>query len=147
VKIDANLQQPTAIATTLDRPIIFFDGVCGMCNAFVDLVLHADNHDTFLFAPLQGETASRMLPPLPSDPREWSLIYLDERGSHEMSDASLEIYKRIGGAWKLLSYAQIVPRVIRDPVYRVIARTRYQFFGKREACRMPSATDQARFLP
>ena len=131
----------------LEHPIIFFDGVCAMCNRFVDLILRADRREVFRFAPLQGETARALLPPLAGDPREWSMIYLDERGVHEQSDASLEVYRRLGGVWWLASLLRLVPRFVRTPVYRLIARNRYRWFGRRDSCRLPSAEEQARFLP
>ncbi len=130
-----------------EHPIIFFDGVCGMCNRFVDVILRADKAGTFRFAPIQGETARRMLPPLAEDPRAWSMVYADARGVHEQSDASLEVYRRLGGAWRLLSLARWIPRFVRNPVYRVIARNRYRWFGKRDACRIPTPAERARFLP
>ena len=129
------------------KPIIFFDGVCGMCNTFVSLVLRADRRQTFLFAPLQGTTARDLLPPLSQDAREWSLIYVDEAGVHDQSDASLEIYRRLGGLWHLLGLARILPARLRNPVYRIIARNRYRWFGKKDACRIPTAAERARFLP
>jgi len=134
-------------ATSSNKPIIFFDGVCAMCNSFVDVVIRADKKRTFRFAPLSGETAKNLLPPLSGDPREWSMLYLDERGIHDQSDASLQVYRRLGGAWWLLSLARIVPRVIRTPVYRVIARNRYRWFGRRETCRVPTDEERERFLP
>lgn len=131
----------------MTKPIIFFDGVCGMCNRFVDVMLRADRRQQFLFAPLQGETAAKMLPPLDEKPEEWSLIYLDETGTHDQFDASLEIYRRLGGMWHLLALFRHIPRSIRTPAYRVIARNRYRWFGRRDACRLPTAAERARFLP
>jgi predicted DCC family thiol-disulfide oxidoreductase YuxK len=131
----------------LTKPIIFFDGVCGMCNTFVDMILRVDKKNQFLFAPLQGETAAKLLPPLSSDPKQWSMVYLDGSGAHDQSDASLEVYRRLGGFWKVLSYAQIVPRAIRTPVYQFIARNRYRMFGVKETCRIPTASERDRFLP
>lgn len=130
----------------INKPIIFFDGVCGMCNSFVDLILRLDRKQTFLFAPLQGETARELLPPLPKDAMEWSMIYLDEAGLHDESDASLEVYRRLGGLWRVLGFLRYVPRLIRNPVYRVIARNRYRWFGKKETCRIPSKEERERFL-
>jgi len=130
----------------LQKPIIFFDSVCGMCNAFVSLVLRIDRKQTFLFAPLQGSTARDLLPPLADDAREWSMIYVDEAGTHDQSDASLEVYRRLGGIWRLLSLLRYIPRFIRNPVYRVIARNRYRWFGERDTRRVPTPTEQARFL-
>jgi len=136
-----------AMAGAIDHPIIFFDGVCNMCNRFVSLVIRADRKGVFRFAPLEGETARRLLPPLPGDPRQWSMIYLDERGLHEQSDASLQVYRRLGGwAWPL-SLFRFVPRWLRDPVYRLVARNRYRWFGRRAECRVPTPAERARFLP
>ena len=129
------------------KPVIFFDGVCGMCNAFVDLMLRADHKHIFLFAPLQGSTALAMLPPLGNDAREWSMIYVDEAGVHNQSDASLEVYRRLGGLWGMLGLLRFVPRWLRNPVYRLIAHNRYRWFGKKDACRIPSKEEQLRFLP
>jgi len=138
----------TATRTSpLEHPIIFFDGVCAMCNRFVDLVLRADRRHVFRFAPLQGATARELLPPLADDPREWSVVYLDERGIHDGSDASLEVYRRLGGVWWLPSLLRFVPRVIRRPAYRLLARNRYRWFGRRDRCRVPSPEEKARFLP
>ena len=131
----------------MDKPIIFFDGVCGMCNRFVDIMLRFDRRQQFLFAPLQGETAGKLLPPLSDEPEEWSLIYLDETGTHDQFDASLEIYRRLGGLWGVLALLRYVPRRIRNPFYRIIARNRYRWFGRRDACRIPTAAERQRFLP
>jgi predicted DCC family thiol-disulfide oxidoreductase YuxK len=128
------------------KPIIFYDDVCVMCNGFVNLILNADRRGQFLFAPLGGPTSRALLPPLPADPGQWSMVYVDESGIHDQSDASLEVYRRLGGFWWLLSLARYCPRWLRDPVYRVIARNRYRWFGKRETCRLPSVEESARFL-
>lgn len=118
-----------------------------MCNSFVDLIIRVDRKKQFLFAPLQGETAKKMLPPLSDDAREWSMIYLDERGVHDQSDASLEVYRRLGGIFWPLSLALYLPRALRTPLYRLIAENRYRLFGKKDACRIPTAEERARFLP
>ena len=130
-----------------EKPIIFFDGVCAMCNSFVNFALRIDRREQFLFAPLQGSTARELLPLLSDDPTEWSMIYLDERGIHDQLDASLQVYRRLGGLWTVLSLLRFVPRPIRNGAYRVIARNRYRWFGRREACRLPSVAERQRFLP
>ena len=137
----------TTTRGTSEPPIIFFDGVCGMCNRFVDLILKIDDKEVFRFAPIQGETAKQMLPQLSEAPQEWSMFYLDERGIHKESDAFLEIYRYLGGAGGFLSLLRLVPRGIRDFVYRTVARNRYRWFGQREACRLPSPEEEDRFLP
>ena len=138
-----NEPQPTRDGS----PIIFFDGVCAMCNTFVNLALRIDRRKIFLFAPLQGSTARELLPPLSDDPREWSMIYLDERGIHDQLDASLEVYRRLGGPWFFLSLLRYIPHFIRDPLYRILARNRYRWFGRKEQCRIPTEAERQRFLP
>lgn len=140
----------TATASATDpspRPIVFFDGVCAMCNASVSLLLRADRRGVFLFAPIQGSTARARLPRLSADPRDWSLIYVDEAGVHEQSDAALRISRRLGGWWGVLALARFIPRWLRDPAYRLIARNRYRWFGRHDACRVPREEERARFLP
>jgi predicted DCC family thiol-disulfide oxidoreductase YuxK len=140
------LQENLLSEAGVTKPIIFYDDVCVMCNGFVNFILNVDRRQQFLFAALGGETSQKILPPLPVDPGEWSMIYVDESGIHDQSDASLEVYRRMGGVWWLLSLARFVPRWIRNPAYRVLARNRYRWFGKRDTCRLPTAEEKARFL-
>ncbi len=130
-----------------EHPIIFFDGVCGMCNGFVDIIIRADIKGVFRFAALQGETAKEILPAQSKESNDWSMIYVDDRGVHDQSDASLEIYRRLGGLWTILGLARLIPRCIRTPAYRVIARNRYRWFGQRDACRSPTKSEKEWFLP
>lgn len=129
------------------RPVVFFDGACGVCDRFVDLLVRLDRRGALHLAPLQGETARDLLPPLASDHREWSVVYLDERGVHRESEAVIEIARRLGGVWELAAFARIVPRFARDAAYRTFARHRDRWFGRRETCRIPSPEERARFLP
>ena len=131
------------------KPILFFDGVCGLCNRFVDLMLKADSRGQFLYAPLQGETAQRMLGPKDrvqaGDPH--SFVFLEKDKRYEQSSAVLLALRRLGGAWRLIAMLYVFPRPVRDFVYRIVARNRYRWFGKREVCRMPSPKEQEWFLP
>jgi predicted DCC family thiol-disulfide oxidoreductase YuxK len=129
------------------HPIIFFDGECGLCHRFVNFVCKADKKAVFRFAPLQGETAKAILPPGPTDPGQWSIVYLDEHGLYRRSDAALEVCRRLGGWWKLWYLFVLVPRPLRDALYRLIAHNRYRWFGKREVCRLPTPGERERFLP
>jgi predicted DCC family thiol-disulfide oxidoreductase YuxK len=128
-------------------PIVFYDGDCGMCTQSVDLILRADRRNVFWFAPLQGETARELLPPLPADPAQWSMVLVDEAGIHRESDAALRICRRLPGAWRLLGLLLLVPRFLRDGVYRLVARNRYRVFGRKDSCRIATAAERARFLP
>ncbi|NJR69062.1 MAG: DUF393 domain-containing protein [Synechococcales cyanobacterium CRU_2_2] len=130
-----------------NQPIVFFDGECVMCNGFVDLLLAIDTPAKLRVAPLQGTTAQALLPPLPHDSEQWSIYYLDERGLFYQSEAVVQILRRLGGLWSVLSLGGTIPRPARDAVYRFVARNRYRLLGKRGTCRMPTAAEQARFLP
>ncbi|NEQ96414.1 MAG: DUF393 domain-containing protein [Cyanothece sp. SIO2G6] len=130
-----------------DRPIVFFDGECVMCNRFVDLLLELDPKGMMAIAPLQGDTAKQLLPALPPNRENWAIYYLDETGLYSQSDAALRISQRLGGGWSLLSSFLIVPQPIRDGFYRLVARNRYQIMGRYSTCRTPSDKDRERFLP
>jgi len=131
-----------------DRPIVFFDGVCGLCNRFVDWVITRDGRGHFVFAPLQGSTARAMgVEPRTADPALWSIVLVDGSGVRERSDAVLLIATELGGVYRLATTLRWIPRPLRDWLYDRIARRRYRFFGKREACRMPSEAERDRFLP
>lgn len=130
-----------------DHPIIFFDGVCGLCNSFVDIIFKADKKGVFRFSPLQGETAKKYLSKQPEEPGEWSIVYIDENNIYEQSDATLTILERLGGIWGLLSIFSFLPRGFRNYIYRFVAVNRYKIFGKRDTCRIPTEEEKARFLP
>jgi predicted DCC family thiol-disulfide oxidoreductase YuxK len=128
-------------------PILFFDGVCHLCNGFVDFVLSVEEDEEVRFAPIQGETASKLLDDLPDDPEGWSIVLLDDAGVHQASDAVLRLLMHMGGVWRLFGICFVIPRLLRDCVYRWIARNRYTWFGQRNACRVPDPDVEDRFLP
>ena len=126
-------------------PVVYFDGYCGLCNGFVDFVLARDRRRRFRFAPLQGTTATaRFGAPGDVDP---TTILLEDSGTvYERSTAALRIITDLGGVWRLAGILRLVPRFIRDAIYDWIARHRYGWFGKRDACRLPSPEERAVFL-
>jgi len=128
-------------------PVIFFDGVCGLCNRFIDFVIARDPAAVFRFAPLQGETARERLPE--SDIRDINTMVLwEEQGVFRKSTAAARILIRLGGVWRIVGGAlRLVPRPLRDAGYWLVARYRYAIFGKKETCRIPAAAERARFLP
>lgn len=129
------------------KPIVFFDGECVMCNGFVDLLLQIDPSGKLAIAPLQGQTASQLLPPLPADREDWSIYFKSGTHLYQQSDAFLQVCQRMGGPWLVFCLAWLVPRPLRDGIYRIIARNRYRLFGRRSTCRTPSAQEESRFLP
>ena len=131
----------------MTEPIILFDGVCNLCNASVQFVIRHDPQARFKFAALQSATAEKLLQNCAFDRASLDSVILVEDGHvYIESDAALRIARRLGGGWSLLAGFSIVPRPIRDAVYRLIARNRYRWFGKQESCMMPTPDLRARFL-
>ncbi|MBM3970882.1 MAG: DUF393 domain-containing protein [Planctomycetes bacterium] len=134
--------------------VLFFDGVCGLCNRFVDFVLSRDRRGAIRFAPLQGDTAARVLS------AEWraagseaqtfdTVVWLDS-SSREFyrSAAAVRVLWRLGRLWWLIGWLLwLIPRPLRDVGYRIVAANRYRLFGMKETCRLPSPAERERFLP
>ena len=132
------------------RRIVFFDGVCLLCERSVQFLLDRDRARRLCFATLQGETALGLLGEETVAALD-SIVYVveDDTGVHryEQSDAALRILRDLGGGWRVVSWLRIVPRPLRDAVYRTIARNRYRWFGKKAECRVPSPEERHRFFP
>ncbi len=129
-----------------DAPVLFFDGVCGMCNHFVDFLLRCDRNKIFLFAPLQGETAKRHLKQSDTEDLK-SIVLIVDGKTFRHSAAIVRVLCLLSPLWKLAGYALwVIPAPLRDFGYRLVARIRYRLFGKKESCRLPSAEERARFL-
>lgn len=128
-------------------PILFYDGVCGLCDGFVQWFLAHDRRGIVRLTPLQGETSRQLLGERSKDPRGWSVVLRVEGMTFRRSDAVLELTRLMGRPWSLLVLLRFIPRFLRDPLYRLVARIRYLVFGKRESCRVPSPEVAARFLP
>ena len=130
-----------------NKTIVFFDGVCGLCNRFVDFALKLDKNNVLLFSPLQGETY-QSLNKQPNTKDSFDSIVLYKSGRyHDFSNAVIEIMRSIGGIWKVAVVFYILPPFIRNAAYKFIASNRYKWFGKSETCRIPSAEERAKFLP
>ncbi len=127
--------------------IVLFDGVCNLCNGFVNFVIDRDPAGYFKFGALQSEAARPYLERFGLRPDYMDSIVLIENGRlYRDSTAALRILRRLKGLWPLLYALIVVPRPLRDAVYRWIARHRYRWFGRREQCRVPTPDLLARFL-
>lgn len=130
-------------------PILFFDGVCNLCNTAVQFIIRHDKDGKIHFASLQSAagkvaqdavlTAKGYVPD--------SLIFLDGSVYYTGSDAALHAAAYLDGGWKGLRHLRIFPRVLRDAVYGLVARSRYRLFGKRDSCMMPTPELRQRFVP
>ena len=129
------------------KPIIVFDAMCVLCSANAQFVINNDRRGHFLLASIQGEVGSAIYRKFGIDPSAPDTIVV-VTGDHALrdSDAVLSIYEGLGWPWRMLSALKIIPRVLRDPAYRLIARNRYRIFGKRETCWLPTAEQAARVL-
>ena len=125
----------------VDR-IVFYDGDCALCGGFVRWVAARDRGERLFFAPLQGETARRHGIVLSQEPAAWSLSFVAGRREYVRSDAALRAISELGGIWRLATVLLVVPRRVRDGVYRLIARNR-----PRDRCPLPSPQLERRLLP
>lgn len=131
----------------LEKPIVFFDGVCSLCNGFVDFLFRIDRHQKFQVASLQGETAkSSGIFDDQSQSMDSILVSIDGNVLQK-SNAVLKIMTTIGGVWNIAYLAYLIPRPLRDTLYSFIATNRYAWFGKKDTCRLPTPAEQQRFLP
>ena len=129
----------------LENPIIFFDGVCGLCNRAVDQMIAWDRHEKFRYAPLQGTTATEIIPE--NIKEEVDSVILYHKGSlYLKSDAAIRSFSLLGGWRKIGLAGLILPRFLRNWVYDYIARNRYKWFEKKETCRLPSPEEKKLFL-
>ncbi|AFO58868.1 thiol-disulfide oxidoreductase DCC family protein [Natrinema sp. J7-2] len=132
-----------------DGPIILFDGVCNLCNGFVQFVLPRDTEGQFRFASLQSDIGTALLAEhdLPTDDLE-SIVLIEGEDSYVKSDAVIRIARLLGGPYALLGPFRFLPRRLRDRAYDFVAARRYRWFGKKEQCAMPPADVDvsARFL-
>ncbi len=129
--------------------VIVFDGVCNLCNAWVRFVIRHDPHGHFTFAPFQGDAATELLR---QRGVQWtapasSVVLVESDRVYQESTAALRIALGLDGVWPVLARGlMIVPRPVRDAVYRCIARNRFRWFGRRDTCMVPTADVRSRFL-
>jgi len=130
-----------------DRRIVLFDGVCDLCNGFVQFIIRRDPKARFRFGALQSAEAKDLLrgSPIRAEDLE-TVVYLRNGPPLTRSTAALRILGDLGGAWPLCLVLLVVPPFIRDGVYRWIARKRYAWFGKRDTCMVPTPELRARFI-
>jgi predicted DCC family thiol-disulfide oxidoreductase YuxK len=130
------------------QAIIFFDGVCNLCNRFVNFIIRHDKKKYFLFASLQSAEATALLASHGYiSEKNLSVVLLESGKLYFRSAASLRIAKRLDGLVKLLYAFIFLPTVIRDSIYDFIASKRYGWFGRRESCMVPGEDVYDRFLP
>ncbi len=125
---------------------MLFDGTCNLCNGAVQFIVDHERGPTLKFASLQSDAAGALLgaPLPPGDPD--TVMLVEDGRTYTHSSAALRIARHLRAPWRWLVVFAIVPRFVRDAVYRWVARNRYRWFGKTETCRVPTPELRARFL-
>lgn len=140
---------PRSMSSVSDQfnNIVLFDGVCNLCSSSVQFIIKRDLKARFRFASLQSPTGQQLLEKfqLPTDAL-YSIILVQRNSFLERSDAALEIARQLTGLWPLFYVFKIVPRFLRDPIYNWISRNRYSWFGKKDACWLPTPELKGRFI-
>ncbi len=138
---------PRVAAASAPGPVVLFDGTCNLCNGAVQFVVRRDPRGRFRFAPLQSAAAQKLLAPgggLPALPD--SIVLVHQGRVRTKSGAALAIARGLRWPWPLLTVFWLVPAPLRDFVYDWIARHRHRWFGRRDACMLPTPALRARFL-
>ena len=140
----------TTSLPTEPHPVVLFDGVCNLCSASVQWIIERDPEARFRFASLQSTAARDLLAAhgvtIDQEADPDSVLLVDESGVHMHSDAALRIARGLGWPWASLHGLRFVPRFVRDAAYRLVARNRYRWFGRKDACWLPTPDLRARFL-
>ena len=131
-----------------NKKIILFDGVCNLCNSSVNYVIDQDKKDEFCFLALQSELgkALQLHLNISADNLDSIILYIPGEAYFIKSTAALKIMNSFSGVWKLMQLFMIVPKVLRDFVYDVIAKNRYKWYGKQAQCRIPTPELKSKFL-
>jgi len=138
-------------------PIVLFDGVCNLCNAAVRFIIDRDPKGAMRFASLQSDVGQELVArhaaqldsaslPSPGDDAPPTLLLVEDGRIYARSTAALRIARRLNGLWPVFGAFLAVPRSVRDPVYDFVANRRYRWFGKTDACRLPTKEEAGRFL-
>lgn len=128
------------------KRILLFDGECNFCDASVQFIIKLDPKALFQFASLQSEVGRALLKEYDVPENTDSIVFIEDDQHFTESTAALKITRNLSGLWKLFYVFVVVPKPVRDLVYRWIAKNRYKWFGKKQECMLPSPEQRKRFL-
>ena len=126
--------------------IILFDGECNFCDASVQFIIKRDPHGYFRFAALQSEVGEDLKKKHLIADKMDSVIVIDNNTVYDSSDAALAICRHLNGIWKGFYLLKVLPKPFRNSVYKIIAKNRYKWFGKKDSCTIPTPDIRNRFL-
>jgi len=129
-----------------NKTILFFDGVCNLCNALVDFVIHWDSKGEIKIASLQGSTAEQTLPERYTQVLD-TVVFHKNGKIYTKTSAVIHVLMTINPVFTPLAIFLLIPSFVRDPCYNLVAHFRYKWFGQRSTCRLPSASEKQYFLP
>lgn len=128
--------------------VIVFDGVCVLCNGWVGFLLRHDHAQRYRFAAMQSVSGRRLLAAHGLDPDDpTSFLLIEDGRAWTDTDAIRRVLIGLGGIGRTAHAIALLPRALRDPLYRLVARNRYRWFGRHDTCLLPTPQQQARFLP
>lgn len=128
------------------HPIVLFDGICNYCNSMVNFAIRNDREGRLRFAPLQSDAGRNLRKQYQVPTGVDSVVFIENDRAYYYSDAALRITRYLQGPARLLYGFMIIPRFIREPIYKWIARNRYKWFGKKDSCMIPTPEVRDRFL-
>jgi predicted DCC family thiol-disulfide oxidoreductase YuxK len=130
-----------------EKSLILFDGVCNLCNGFVNFLIVRDKKNKFQFGSLQSAKVQSILSEYQHSYNDISTVIVIENNKlYSHSTAVLKIVRKLGGAWPLLYVFIIIPKPIRDFFYKLVAKNRYRMFGKKDTCMIPTPELKAKFV-
>ena len=130
-----------------NQNIIFFDGMCNMCNNFINLIIKLDKEKKFLFSPISGKKGQEIVKSFKLKQQKIdSIILLSDNKIKVKSEAAIQIITSLNVFLKVFLILKIIPKVILDFKYDCIAKNRYRFFGKRNSCSTPKKENLSRFI-
>lgn len=132
----------------LPQPLYFFDGYCVLCSGFVQFCFRHDGDGTLKFASAQSPLGARVLDALglPTNTLDRTILLVEDNEVFSRSTAILRSLRHLRGWPRWLVPLRLVPRLIRDPIYDLIARNRYRWFGQRSTCFVPTPETRSRFI-
>lgn len=131
-----------------DKKIILFDGVCNLCDSSIQFIIKHDKKDIFRFVALQSEIGMEITKYIGVDTSKIDSILLYEPGNayYYKAQAALKIAKELGGIYTVISWFGVLPKFLTNSVYDYIAKNRYKWYGKKDACMIPTPELKAKFL-
>lgn len=127
-------------------PTVIFDGVCNLCNATVDLLIRNDRTRTLRFGSFQSVEGATLLTQYGVFTAPETVYFIEDKVLYVESDAIFRLTHYLPWTWRILTVGRLIPRPLRDRLYRWVSRNRYRWFGKRSSCRLPSPDESSRFL-